>query len=228
VRVTLCLLTWNEIEGCRHDVPRLPVDRFEEVYAIDGGSTDGTCEYLTSVGIPVHRQDQPGYNGAYLSAFRRCTTDAVLMFHPKGGVDPTTVLGARPLLEQGADLVIASRLIAGGTNEEDGRLLKPRKWFVQALGLAASLVWRREGYRIRDVLHGYRAMRRDAFFAISPLARGVSMDIEMVVRSYKKRLRRVEFPVEERPRLGGQTHFKALSTGSKLLRYFWFELRRAD
>jgi hypothetical protein len=118
-------LTWNEIDGCRQDVPRLPLDQFEEVYAIDGGSTDGTCEYLTSLGIAVYRQDSPGYNAAYLSAFRRCTTDALLMFHPKGSVDPATVLQVRPLLERGADLVIASRLIAGGANEEDDRLLSP-------------------------------------------------------------------------------------------------------
>lgn len=228
MRLTLCLLTWNEIDGCRHDAPRLPIDQFEEVYAIDGGSTDGTCEYLTSVGIPVHRQELPGYNGAYVSAFRRCTTDALLMFHPKGSIDPTTILRVRTLLEHGADLVIASRLMAGGANEEDDRLFKPRKWFVAGLGLAASLVWKREGQRIRDVLHGYRAMRRDAFFAISPLATGVSMDLEMVVRCYKKRLRRVEFPVQERPRLSGETHFKSLSTGAKLLRYLWFELGRAS
>jgi glycosyltransferase involved in cell wall biosynthesis len=221
-------LTWDEIEGCRQDVPRLPLDQFEEVYAIDGGSRDGTREYLTSVGIAVHRQDLPGYNGAYLSAFRRCTTDALLMFHPKGSIDPATVLQARPLLEGGADLVIASRLIAGGANEEDNRLLKPRKWFVVALGLIASALWNREGRRIRDVLHGYRAMRRDAFFAISPLATGVTMDLEMVARSYKKRLRQVEFPVRERPRPRRGTHFPALATGRKLLQYLWFELKRAD
>lgn len=226
MKLTLCLLTWNEIDGCQHDVPRLPIDQFEEVYAIDGGSTDGTCEYLTSVGIPVHRQELPGYNGAYISAFRRCATDALLMFHPKGSIDPTTVLRVRALLEQPADLVIASRSMPGGANEEDSRLFKPRKWFVEALSLVASLVWKREGPRVRDVLHGYRAMRRDAFFAISPLTTGTSMDLEMVVRSYKKRLRWVEFPVQERPRLGVETHFKALPTGVKLLRYLWFELGR--
>lgn len=226
MRLTLCLLTWNEIEGCRQDVPRLPLEGFDEVYAVDGGSRDGTCAFLADFGIPVYRQDSPGYNGAYLTAFRRCTTDAVLMFHPKGTVAPTTVLQFRPWLETGADLVIASRLIAGGVNEEDERWLKPRRWFVTALGLSASLLWKREGVTVWDVLHGYRAMRRDAFFAISPLATGVSMDLEMVVRSYRQRLRRVEFPVHERPRLAGTTHFKALPTGWKLLRYLWAELRR--
>jgi glycosyltransferase involved in cell wall biosynthesis len=45
---SLVLIVWNECAGCRIDVPRLPVDAFEEVFAIDGGSTDGTAEYLAS------------------------------------------------------------------------------------------------------------------------------------------------------------------------------------
>jgi hypothetical protein len=35
IRISLCLMVWNELEGCKKDVPRLPLDDFEEVYAID-------------------------------------------------------------------------------------------------------------------------------------------------------------------------------------------------
>ena len=38
MKVALCLLTWNELEGCKPDVPRLPLDGFDEVYAVDGGA----------------------------------------------------------------------------------------------------------------------------------------------------------------------------------------------
>jgi hypothetical protein len=78
--------------------------------------------------------------------------------------------------------------------------------------LQANLQW--------DVLHGCRGMGRDAFFLIDPLPKGVSMDLEMVVRSYRYRLRAIEFPVAERPRLSGTTRFKAWPTGKALLRYF--------
>jgi len=226
VRLTLCLLTWNEIAGCEHDLPALPLDAFDEVFAIDGGSTDGTCEYLRSRGITVHHQDLPSYNGAYLCAFRQCTTDALVMFHPKGSIDPQAVLQFRALFERGADLVIASRIGAGSHNEEDDRLLKPRKWFVMALGLLASILWRRSGPLAWDVLHGFRGMRKPAFFAIDPLPKGVSIDLEMVARSYKKRLHVATFPVVERPRLRGTTHFKAWPTGKRLLKYLWLELGR--
>lgn len=226
VRVSLCLLTWNEIDGCRLDVPRLPMHAFDEVFALDNGSTDGTAEYLEEAGIRVVRQELPTYNGAYIQAFRECATDALVIFHPKGTIDPASLLNFRPLFEAGADLVIASRIGKGARNEEDDRWVRHRKWFVMALGLTAAVLWRRRGPMVWDILHGYRGMRRAAFFAIDPTPRGVSMDLEMVARAYRKRLQVRTFPVQERPRTSGSTHFAAWATGKKLLRYLWHELRR--
>jgi len=226
VRLSLCLLTWNEIDGCKQDVPLLPLDAFEEVFAIDGGSKDGTIEYLTERGITVHQQETRTYNGAYLSAFRHCTTDALVLFHPKGSIDPAVVLKFRSYFEQGHDLVIASRIIAGAVNEEDSKLFRPRKWFVRGMAMIAALLWKRQGPLLWDVLHGCRGMRREAFTLIEPLPQGVSIDLEMVARSYRFGLRGVEFPVEEKPRPSGQTHFKAWPTGKALLRYMWREVSR--
>jgi len=226
LRLTLCLLTLNEIEGCRHDVPNLPLDEFDEVFAIDGGSTDGTVEYLKGRGLPVFQQELKGYNGAYICAFTRCSTDALVMYHPKGSVDPAILLKFRGYFEQGYDLVVASRLIAGAVNEEDHKLFRPRKWFVRILGLVAALLWKRDRGMIADVLHGCRGMRRDSFFAIEPLPTGVSIDLEMVVGAYRRRLPRIEFPIVEAPRLAGETRFKAWPTGRALLRYLAFEIGR--
>jgi MYXO-CTERM domain-containing protein len=226
MRLTLCLLTWNEIEGCRHDVPRLPVDRFEEAFAIDAGSDDGTVEYLQSLNIVVHRQHLPTYNGAYRCAFDRCTTDALVFFQPKGSIGPEDVLKFRPLFEQGADLIIGSRIGHGARNEEDDQALKPRKWFVVALALLTAALWRRRGPIAWDVLHGFRGMRVSAFRQIDPLPQGVSIDLEMVVRAYKRRLSIVSFPVQEGRRLAGRTHFPAWRTGKRLLLYCWQEIGR--
>jgi len=226
LRLTLCLLTWNEIDGCRHDVPKLPLDQFEEVFAVDGGSKDGTVEYLRSLGITVHQQSRPGYNQAYHCAFDKCTTDALILFHPKGGIDPSSVTRFRSLLANGYDLVIASRMARGARNEEDDSLWRPRKWFVQGLGLLSWLLWGRRGPVIWDPLHGMRAMRRERFWAIDPLPTGLSIDLEMVVRSYRLGFKATEFPIVENVRLEGKTHFAALPTGKRLLGYLWRELKR--
>jgi hypothetical protein len=148
------------------------------------------------------------------------------MYHPKGSIDPAILRSFRSYFEQGYDLVIASRLVAGGVNEEDEKILRPRKWFVELLGMIAAVLWKRRGIRIRDVLHGCRGMRRDRFFAIEPLLTGVSMDLEIVVRCYRCGLRAIEFSVVERVRLSGERRFKALPTGAALIWYVARELRR--
>lgn len=225
--VSLCLLTLNEIDGCRHDVPQLPFDQFDEVLAVDGGSYDGTTEYLASQGVRVIRQPVRGYNQAYICAFENCTSDALVVFHPKGSiVDPRSVLEFRPLFAQGYDLIVASWVAKGGCNEEDEHLLRPRKWFVLGLGLVSSFLWRRQGPVMWDVLHGFRGMRRESFFAIAPVPDDLTLDLEMIVRGYRKGYRMIEFPVQERKRLSGETHFAAVPTGWRYLVYLSQEIQR--
>ena len=228
MKITLCLIVWNELEGCKLDIPNLPRDDFFEVIAIDGGSTDGTVEYLISQNIAVYKQPKRGLNAAYVHANEIAKGDAVVIFFAKGTLPVKDVLKFRSFFEGGNDLVIASRQIKGSVNEEDSHFLRPRKWAVQGLAYLAALLWRREGYLPLDVLHGFKGWRRQAFFDMKILNSGLSIDLEMVVRSYKLKLKRVEFPTKELPRGYGETHFKIWPTGKRLLAYLWFELRRRD
>jgi glycosyltransferase involved in cell wall biosynthesis len=228
MRVSLCLIVWNELRGCQADVPKLPRHAFDEVFAVDGGSTDGMVEYLEQQGIAVHRQPKRGLNAAYVHANEVATGDAVVVFFPKGTLPPEDLMKFRPLFEAGNDLVIASRQIRGSVNEEDSSLWRPRKWAVCALATAAALLWRREGAWVRDVLHGFKGWRRPAFTRMKVLDIGLSIDLEMVVRAYKLRIPRVEFPTREISRGYGGTHFKFWPTGKRLMAYLWFELRRND
>jgi glycosyltransferase involved in cell wall biosynthesis len=228
MKVSLCLLVWNELEGCKIDVPNLPLDQFDEVYAVDGGSTDGTVEYLTAQKIPVYKQPKAGLNAAYHHAVEISTCDAVVVFLLKGTISPTTLMNFRPLLEAGNELVVASRNIQGAQNAEDDKLLKPRKWGVLALASSVALMWRREGYFVHDVLHGYKGFTVSGFRKIAPLDYGLSIDLEMVVRSYRLRLKRTEFPVSEIERPFGETRFKILPTGTKLIKYLLWEFKQND
>jgi glycosyltransferase involved in cell wall biosynthesis len=217
-------MVWNELAGCKVDVPRLPCAAFEEVYAVDDGSTDGTAEYLAACGILVYRQPTSGLNAAYLYATACSTCDAVVVYFPKGSIPPEDVLKFRPLLEAGNDLVIASRNIHGAHNEEDGKFIRPRKWCVLGLAALAALLWRREGHFVRDVLHGVKGFTASGMRRMRPGGEGLSIDIEMVVHSYRLRLPRAEFPTTEHLRLHGSTKFGILPTGFKLLQYLWREL----
>ena len=69
-------------------------------------------------------------------------------------------------------------------------------------------------------------MTTDAFKSLTISDRSPSVDIEMVCRSYKLHLSRIEFPTKESARIGGETHFKAFTTGRKLLKYVIWEIGR--
>ena len=225
---SLCLLTLNELTGCRKDVPQLPRNAFDHVYAVDGGSTDGTVEYLQQHGIKVVAQTRRGLNGACWDAVDHCGTEFLVFFHPKGTTPPADTVKVKEALERdGFDLVVASRNCPGGHNEEDIHLLKPRKWFVTFLAIMAA-AWRREGPIIWDVLHGFRGVRKSAFLAMNPPQFGATIDLAMVVQAYRRRLKRAELPTTETHRLFGETHFKVLPTGMALVLYVIKEVFRKN
>jgi len=226
MRISLILITWNELEGCKHDVPLIDRSKFDEIFCIDGGSTDGTVEYLTEQGIPVFRQSAKGLNQACKDGCDHCTTDAFVFYHPKGTIPVEDTYKFREYYEKGYQFVVGSRMMKGAHNEEDDKFFKPRKWFVIGLGLMAKVLFKREGNTVWDTLHGFRGMTVDAFKRCDISDMSPSVDIEMVCRSYKLKLKRVEFPTTELPRLAGESHFKAVATGKKLLKYMMYEIKR--
>lgn len=231
MKITLCLLTFNEIDGCKNDIPQLNkyLDKFDEIYAIDGGSKDGTVEYLKEENISVYIQPKKGLNAACHFAVEKCATDAIIFFHPKGTIPIEDILKFRELFENNYEFVIGSRIVKEATNEEDKHFLKPRKWFVVGLSIFSSFLFNRGSKRIKDVLHGFRGITINGYKKMNLRDEGtVTIDIEMIIRSYKSKLKSIEFPTTEFSRVGGKTHFKAIPTGIKIMKYLKRELSRKD
>jgi glycosyltransferase involved in cell wall biosynthesis len=217
MKIALCLLTLNEIAGCKHDVPSLPRDIFSEIYAIDGGSTDGTIDYLTSEKIPVYQQRHKGLNDAYLLAMEKCHADALIFFHPKGSILAAETVKMSRYLADGYDLVVGSRNAVNAENEEDKRILRPRKWFVMGLSFITAFFFLKQGTYMTDVLHGFRGINVASFKELSCNKQGATIDLEMIMYAYTKNLKCIEFSVRETRRLVGETHFRAIPTGWALL-----------
>jgi len=223
-RVSLCLLTFNERQGCERDVPAIDTEGFHEVFCVDGNSKDGTVEYMKERGIPVHLQPKRGLSAGYVHAARVATGDAIVVFFPKGTLPLELITTLRKTLEEGHQLVAASRNMEGGYNEENSGWFRPRKWFVKLLGLTIAVLWKREGLFLTDILHGVKGFDRQSFLDMNVEEEGHSIDVAMAMRSYKLRHSRFEVPAVEKPRFYGDTHFGALSGGSHMLGYLLKEI----
>jgi len=198
---------------------------FDNLVAIDGGSTDGTEEYYRERGVPVIGQSRRGRGDAFLLAFEQVEADAYIFFSPDGNEDVRDLPKFKPLLEDGADLVIASRMMRGAVNEEDIHLLKPRKWANNALNLMANVLFRRVGPFVSDSINGYRAITRRAAQELKLDALDYTIEYQMTIRALKQRMAIVEFPTREGQRVAGITGASSFPTGLRFLKRLSRELR---
>ena len=125
----LVLLTFNEIEALPKIFDRLPLGAADEVLAVDGGSKDGTVEFLESKGVKVLLQPRRGRGVAFRVALDATDAETICYYSPDGNEDPADIPKIFEMIEAGGqDLVVASRMMRGAYNEEDIHWFRPRKW----------------------------------------------------------------------------------------------------
>lgn len=73
-------------------------------------------------------------------------------------------------------------------------------------------------------MHGVKGWKKTAFEKMKILNYGLTIDLEMVLQSYKLKLNRIEFPIEEKEIKGRKTNFPFWSTGIKLLNFLILEI----
>src|SRR6478735_11836295 len=199
-RATVCVPTYNERENVEQMVAALlerlgPDDR---VLVIDDGSPDGTGEIADRLaGVEprvsvLHRAAKKGLGPAYLAGFRRALDDGaelVLEMDCDFSHDPKDVPRLIAAAEDGADLVLGSRYVPGGSIPNWGALRR----FVSLGGNIYAQVFLQS--RIRDLTGGFKCFRRRVLETI-PLdqidSKGYAFQIETTYR-----VRRAGFKVVE-------------------------------
>lgn len=225
MKIAIIIFTRNELKNSEIMFPKLPKKVVDNVYVIDGNSTDGTKEYYGKQKIKVFGQKYSRVGGAYESAFRNTTEDALIFFHPDGNMDPQEIKKFVKLLKQGEQFIIASRVIKGAYNEEDNQLFKPRKWFNLSLALIANTIWGNKNNKGSDITQGYRALTRSTFKKMNiKIPSPIAPDFEQVIRALKHSIKITEFPTHEGDRIYGSTSITSLKAGIEHLKLLFREL----
>lgn len=230
MKKTTVLLTLNEIEGTTAVFDQIPTDAFDELLVVDGGSTDGTVEFLEERKVRVVGQEKKGRGEAFRIAFAESDGDVLCFFSPDGNEDPADIPRLFEAIEDGADMAIARRFGSGARNEEDDELLKWRAWANQGFTLLANLVFNRELYPfnpaayVEDTINGFRAITRQAFEMLRVDAEGFLIEYQMSIRAMKLGLEIAEIPTIEGNRIGGESTAHSIPTGLRFLKGITREL----
>lgn len=202
MRIAVVSPTYNEreniawfLQAVRTALPQA------EIFVIDDNSPDGTggdadrlAEELGSITV-VHRVGKKGLGSAYRHGFDLAIAsgfDVVVSMDVDRSHDPEVLPAMVAAVEQGADIVVGSRYVAGGSTVNwplHRRLLS--SWGNRYTGAVLGLT-------VNDCTSAYRAYRADVLHAINPnstRAEGYAFLTELLRRAQFQGRAVVEVPI---------------------------------
>lgn len=212
MRTTLIIPSLNEIDGVKAVMPRVNKNWCDEILVVDGGSTDGTVEWLKENDFRVIIQEQKGLGYAYRQAQAATTGDVIITFSPDGNSLPERIPDLIEAMKKGYDMVIVSRYLAGAKSEDDDRLTSVgNKMFT-------FLINKLFGGSYTDALVIFRAYKRDLLSRLRIDAKHLTYEAQISIRAAKYKLSVAEIPGDEPKRIGGQRKMRPFYTGADILR----------
>jgi glycosyltransferase involved in cell wall biosynthesis len=218
--VTLLIPTLNEIDGMKAIMPRIDRRWVDQIVILDGGSTDGTIEWARGHGYFVHVQRQPGIRQAYLEVLPRIEGDVILTFSPDGNSIPALIPAVIAKINEGYDMVIASRYKGAAKSQDDDWLTAFGNWFFTR---TVNLL---NGGRYTDAMVIFRAYRKQLIYDLeldqdrwyrTPerlLRTRISWEPLLSARAARRKLRVTEIPGDEPPRIGGERKLRVFKWGA--------------
>lgn len=228
-RVVMVIPTYNESDNIEWIIGRLRTSQPEvDILVMDDNSPDGTGALVEAIAAEdphvsvVHRTEKAGLGAAYRHGFRVALDagyDVIGEMDADGSHQPEQLQRLIDALTAGADLVIGSRWIPGGSIVN---WPKQREFLSRGGNLYVRMLL---GIKVKDATAGFRLFRRHTLEAIdidTVTSTGYVFQTDMAYRTLRQGLRITEVPIEfiERER-GDSKMSKDVATESLKLITRW-------
>jgi TupA-like ATPgrasp/Glycosyl transferase family 2 len=232
--VSVVIPALNEARNLPHVLSRLP-GGLHEVIVVDGHSVDNTCAVARALrpDARIVTQTRRGKGNALACGFAAATGEIIVMLDADGSADAGEIPAFVQALLDGADFAKGTRFAEGGGSNDLTRL--------RALGNRALMAMVNLSYRTAysDLCYGFNVFWRRhlpvlTLDATTPLPRdgagglwgdGFEIETLIAIRVAIARLRVVEVPSFEHPRIHGVSNLTAFSDGLRVLRTILTERR---
>ena len=205
-RITVVVPTYREVENLPHLIERVGKVREEhalnlDMLIMDDDSRDGSVEFINAqpedwVRLVV-RTGERGLSAAVLEGLRLAGGEIMICMDADLSHPPEAIPAMLRKLEEGADLVVGSRYVAGGTTADDWGVLR---W----LNSRVATLLARPLTSISDPMAGFFALSRKTLQSgcdFNPI--GYKICLELIVKCGCERV--VEVPIHFENRLFGQS-----------------------
>ncbi len=220
MKITLVVMTLNEIVGMRALMPAINPDWIDQILVIDGGSTDGTIEYCEEHGLEYYIQKKKGIRHAYTEALPLMRGDAILTFSPDGNCRVEDMLPLIKKFKEGDyDMLIASRYYEGAKSEDDDIVTAFGNWL-----FTGTINWLFKA-EFTDAMTIYRIYKKqliydleldkDKWYSSFESIYGTTLSWEPMLsaRAAKRRLKLGEALGFEPARIGGERKLQVVRWG---------------
>lgn len=206
--VALVIPVLNEAAALPTVLAQIDPGWVDDILFMDGGSTDGSQEIIRRWGHgTLYHQRVPGISNAYWETFPHVRADAILTFSPDGNSPPEAIPRLVQAMQEGYDLVVASRYLPGAGSEDDDLVTAFGNWlFTRAINVLF-------GSRYTDCLVMFRVYRKSLITELRMDTRLSAFEPQLLIRCaiYGRRVQ--EIPVREPKRIGGVRKMRIWSNG---------------
>lgn len=213
MRATICLPTYNERENLAGVIDALTavLRDGDRVLVIDDNSPDGTGAIADELAAKhafidvLHRERKEGLGRAYIAGFHRVLegdAELVLEMDCDFSHDPADLPRLIAAAEEGADVVLGSRYVPGGSTRNWGLL---RRLISRGGSLYAALFLQ---MGVKDPTGGFKCFRRQVLEQLDLDAitqRGYAFQIELTYRAKQAGFRIIEIPITFADREAGRS-----------------------
>ncbi len=184
----------------------------DEIIVVDGHSSDSTPEIAESLNVKVIKDNRKGKGDAIRCAVPHINSDIVVFIDADLSHDPRDIPKlVKPILENQADHITASRLIGGSSELHGG--------FDEFLRLTGSsfitfVINHHFKVRLSDSQNGFRAIKTDVLKKLDLKENITTIEQEMIIKTLLKGYQMAEIPSHEHRRKYGESKIS--------LRKVWF------
>jgi len=212
-KVSFIVPTLNEAKNLPWLLPRIP-DWAHEVVIVDGRSTDDTVAVARRLreDVKIVLEPRRGKGAALQAGFNAATGDIIVMLDADGSMEPEEAIVFVGALMAGADMVKGSRFLQGAGTDDMSLFRMLGNW---GLTVAVRLLY---GGSFSDLCYGYVAFWSRHVATLHCDCDGFEIETLINVRALKNRLKIVEVPSFEAPRISGLSNLRAIPDGWRVFK----------